>query len=264
MPPALRIGTSGYSYPEWVDAGVYPPKTVSAAMLGLYSRMFPVVELNYSWYQMIRAEAVERMMARVPPAFSFAAKLTRTMTHEIGPDWQQQARLYAQGIRPLQQAGHLLAILAQFPPGFRRTPANRRYLALLLDLLAIQAGLPLVVEFRHRSWAHDRVFQGLSERGITLACVDTPPLAELFPCLEVVTNPKLCYFRLHGRNSAGWRSGTMQQQFNYSYTREELATFRDRLLLPMTAKASQGVVFFNNHVAGQAVANARTLTELLP
>ena len=37
----LFVGTSGYSYTEWTDAGFYPPGTKSGKMLPLYARHFP-------------------------------------------------------------------------------------------------------------------------------------------------------------------------------------------------------------------------------
>ena len=97
----VYVGTCGFSYPEWIEAGIYPAGTRSAEMLGLYSRLFPVVELNYTWYQMIRAETVERMLTGGGSSLLFCAKLTRTMTHEIADDWRTQAELYHQGIQPL-------------------------------------------------------------------------------------------------------------------------------------------------------------------
>ncbi|HSO19540.1 MAG TPA: DUF72 domain-containing protein, partial [Desulfosarcina sp.] len=73
----LLVGTSGYSYPEWVDAGFYAPGTPARQMLPRYALIFPVTELNYTWYQMPKAAAMERMLPRVPDGFRFAAKLTR-------------------------------------------------------------------------------------------------------------------------------------------------------------------------------------------
>ena len=52
-------------------------------MLSFYASQFNAIELNYTWYQMPKAEAMERMLSRVPPDFVFTAKPTRTMTHEI-------------------------------------------------------------------------------------------------------------------------------------------------------------------------------------
>lgn len=256
----VHIGTCGFSYPEWVDAGIYPSGTKSAQMLALYGHLFPVVELNYSWYQMIRAETVERMLASGGSTLLFAAKLTRTMTHEISDDWRAQAELYCQGIKPLRDSGRLVSVLVQLPPSFRRTPANRTYLAQLFDALH---PLPLAVEFRHRSWAQDSVFNGLEQRRITLVSVDGPPLADLFPALDLVTNSELFYLRLHGRNVEGWRSGSKQQQFDYDYSDHELCQWSHERIPRMRAACASGVILFNNHVAGQAVANARAMARLV-
>ena len=253
-PFRLRVGTSGYSYAEWTAAGFYPPGTRSERMLALYAETFAATELNYTWYQMPRARSVELMRRKVPPAFRFAAKLTRTLTHEVDPDgWRGQATRYREGLAPLLQAGQLLAVLVQFPPSFRRVPASRRYLAALLDELA---DLPLAIEFRHVSWAADRVFAELEKRRTTLVAVDEPELPGLFPPLEVVTNPDLIYLRFHGRNRRGWRSGNMQQQFDYDYSDAELAEWSEERLPRMAARARGGVAFFNNHVRAQAPANA--------
>ncbi len=257
----IRVGTSGYSYPEWITAGFYPPGTPARKMLAAYARRFPVTELNYTWYQMPKEPAMERLAERAPAGFTFTAKLTRSLTHEIDPgSWRRQAELYRHGISPLLQAKRLLAVLIQLPPSFGRTAANRRYLASLLDALE---ALPLAVEFRHRCWAVDRVFRELEKRHITLVTVDTPPLEYLFPTLDVVTNPDLFYVRFHGRNLTGWKSGNIQQQFDYLYSDQQLRDWVRGPLTRMAAGSRRGVVFFNNHVRGQAPRNAAMLAELL-
>jgi uncharacterized protein YecE (DUF72 family) len=257
----LWVGTSGYSYAEWTEAGFYPSGTQPGKMLPFYARNFSIIELNYTWYQMPKAQALERMCAQVPPEFRFTAKLTRSLTHEVDPDqWRSQAMLYREGILPLVQSGQLAAILVQFPPAFNRVAGHRRYLADLLDVLE---GLPVAVEFRHHSWAKDRVFTGLENRRITLVTLDMPPLPGLFPPLDVVTNPDLLYVRLHGRNTRGWRSGNMQKQFDYYYSEAELQTWLEEYLEKMASRAKHGVIFFNNHVRAQAPANARSLIDLL-
>lgn len=260
-PARLLVGTCGYAYAEWTEAGFYPPGTKSGRMLADYAQRFPVTELNFTWYQMPRAEAMARMLAQAPDGFRFAAKLTRTLTHEVDPGgWRVQAERYRDGVAPLIQAGRLLAVLVQLPPSFRRTPDNRRYLADLLDALE---GLPLAVEFRHASWAADRVFEELTRRNVALAAVDRPDLPGLFPTLDVVTSPDLFYVRFHGRNARGWRSGNMQQQFNYLYNEAELGEWIDARIAPMARRAKAGLMFFNNHVRAQAAQNARQLTLLL-
>jgi len=257
----IRVGTSGYSYAEWAEAGFYPPGTKAGEMLAFYARHFGITELNYTWYQMPKAASVERMIQLAPAGFRFTAKLTRTLTHEVDPGcWRGQAALYREGIAPLVQSGRLTALLLQFPPGFARDPARRRYLAELLDELQ---GLPLAVEFRHASWAADRVFAELERRRATLVAVDAPLLPGLFPRLDVVTNPELFYVRFHGRNARGWRSGDLQKQFDYDYRDEELREWAEGPIPRMAARTAQGVVFFNNHVRAQAPRNAAQLIQLL-
>ena len=268
MPPqkpaathGMQVGTSGYSYPEWVDAGFYPAGTRPGGMLALYARQFAVAELNYTWYQMPKAPAIERMRCQVPADFRFAVKLTRTMTHEVDRDqWRGQVACYRDGVAPLLLAGQLAAVLLQLPASFERTRPRRYYLAALLDELA---GLPLAVEFRHVSWATDRVFAELEKRRVTLVAVDAPPLPHLFPPLDVVTNPELFYVRFHGRNASGWRSGNMQKQFDYRYGQDELRDWAETRIASMAGRSRRGVVFFNNHVRAQAPANARQLMALL-
>jgi len=163
-------------------------------------------------------------------------------------------------VAPLLQAGQLAAILIQLPPQFGRTLSNRRHLAALLDRLT---GLPLAVEFRNRSWAVDPVFAELEHRNVTLVTVDVPDLPGLFPSLDVVTNPELVYARFHGRNTKSWRSGDMQLQFDYNYSKEEMEQWIEKRLAPMAEKARKGILFFNNHVRAQAPQNARHMIQLL-
>lgn len=257
----IRVGTSGYSYTEWVDAGFYPPGTPGGKMLPYYAGIFSVTELNYTWYQIPKAESIARMCEAAGPGFMFAAKLTRTMTHEIDPDgWPGQVGRFRDGIAPLVQEGRLAAILVQLPPFFDRCEKNRRYLAALLDQLR---PLPVAVEFRHKSWATEKVYEGMAARGAALAAVDAPQLPDLFPPTDVVTSPEFFYIRFHGRNAGGWRSGNMQNQFDYDYTEAELKQWVKARIMAMARRAKRGFIFFNNHVRAQAPANARAMIALL-
>ncbi|MDY6824603.1 MAG: DUF72 domain-containing protein [Thermodesulfobacteriota bacterium] len=259
--PRILTGTCGYSYPEWKEAGFYCPDTPAAGMLAAYAGQFPVTELNYTWYQMPKAAAMERMRHKVPDTFLFSAKLTRKLTHEVAPgQWRREAALYREGVSPLVQAGQLAAVVVQFPPSFRRTPDNRHYLAALLDEMG---DLPLAVEFRHASWATEKVYDAFAGRKVTLVTVDVPDLPWLYPWVDIVTNPEMFYVRFHGRNARGWGSGNMQHQFDYDYTDAELAAWADEKIPRMAEQARAGFLFFNNHVRAQAPKNAARLTRML-
>jgi uncharacterized protein YecE (DUF72 family) len=210
---------------------------------------------------MPKADMLERQRQLAGPDFLFAAKLTRTLTHEVDPlTWRAQARLFRQGVAPLLQARQLAAVLVQLPPSFDYAVPHRRYLN---ELLTELEGLPLAVEFRHKSWLQDAVFAGLAERRVTLVAVDEPQLPDLLPPLDLVTNPDLFYVRFHGRNAQGWGSGKMQLQFDYDYSNAQLREWVKTRIRPMAERARRGVLFFNNHVRGQAPRNAQALLSLL-
>ncbi len=162
----LMVGTSGYSYMEWVDGGFYPTDTKSGRMLSFYAKTFSVTELNYTWYQIPKDGSIERMRRQVPEEFCFTAKLIRSLTHEVDSDrWREQTVQYRNCIAPPIQSGQLAAILIQFPSAFDRVPPNRYDLATLLDEFE---GLPAAVEFRNASWVSDKVFAELERRRVTL------------------------------------------------------------------------------------------------
>jgi uncharacterized protein YecE (DUF72 family) len=255
------VGTSGYAYAGWTEAGFYPPGTSTAQMLPLYAQNFSMTELTQTWHQQPRAEDLEYRRRQAPVGFLFSAKANRGLTHEIDPDhWLEHARAFRNGLAPLVQAGQLAAVVVQWPENFDRSVANRRYLAALLGALE---GLPLAVEFRQGSWNHDKVFVDLARRSVTLVSVDEPELPGLFPPLAVVTNPDLFYVRFHGRNQTGWKLANPRQMFDYCYSDEELRIWVERRILPMAQRARQGIIVFNNHVGAQAARNASDLKGIL-
>ena len=257
----LWVGACGYSYTDWAEAGFYPPDAKPGLMLPLYAQRFPITELNQTWYQIPKAEAIERQRQQAPPNFLFTAKLTRNLTHEpLSEVWRNQVSAFRHGLAPLIQSGQLTAVLVQLPREFDRSVENRRRLALLLDELE---GLPTAVEFRQGSWNTDRVFAELERRGVVLVSADTPDLPGLFPALTRVTNPDLFYVRFHGRNPKGWRNGHRQARFDYNYTEEELREWIENRIAPMAARARHGLVLFNNHVNAQAPRNALLMGRLL-
>ncbi len=260
-PCRLYVGTSGYSYTEWVAAGFYPPGTSPGRMLALYARHFSMTEINATAYQLPRAETLERRRRQVPPTFLFAVRLTRTLTHEIDAQrWPGLAQDYRDGLAPLIQTRQLAAVLIQLPPTFDRTTAHRRHLAALLDVLR---GLPLAVEFRHRSWANDRVLNELERRQVALVTVDGPPTPTIFPVRDAVTSPDLFCIRFYGRNGSGWRSGKTSRQFDYCYTDDELCEWVEDRIGQLSRRTGRGILLFNNHVQAQAPQNALRMIRLL-
>ncbi len=255
--PRILVGTSGYSYEDWVGP-FYPPGTSRQDFLGLYAQQFPVVELNFSYYQQPNRRTLERMLAVAPPPFSFALKAHRTMTHEIGDTWEKDIETFREGVRPLSEAGRLAAVLLQFPFSFGYTPESRTRLA---ELCARLEGLPLAVEFRKREWLRDAVLEGLRQRGVSIVSVDEPDLPDLLPPTTEATGG-FGYVRFHGRNKKDWWTGDNASRYNYLYNRDELGEWVKRIRLIME-RVPLTLVFFNNHWRGNAAQNARDLRRML-
>ena len=77
------IGTSGYSYPDWVG-GFYPPATRPNKMLAHYCRHFPLVELNFTFYRMPTAS----MLGRLAGSSHDLMPLVEQAIHDALRAWQ--------------------------------------------------------------------------------------------------------------------------------------------------------------------------------
>ena len=79
----ILIGTSGFSYRDWVGP-FYPPGTPSARMLEEYSRIFRTVEINSTYYAIPPVRTAESLLRRTGDDFLFTVKLPGEMTHKKG------------------------------------------------------------------------------------------------------------------------------------------------------------------------------------
>jgi len=128
----ILIGTSGYSYHEWVGP-VYPEGTKQKDYLPCYAGLFPTVELNFSYYKMPEAKNLSKMLIDGGPNLTFAIKAHQTLTHKIDSNnWEENAKTYLTAIEPMLEAKRLEAVLFQFPYSFQYSDDNRRYLDKLL------------------------------------------------------------------------------------------------------------------------------------
>ena len=72
---AIRIGTSGWSYPSW-RPGFYPADLQPAEFLRFYAERFDTVELNSTGYRLPSADQFRRWADAVPDGFEFAVKFS--------------------------------------------------------------------------------------------------------------------------------------------------------------------------------------------
>ena len=234
----IRIGCSGWSYEHWRGV-VYPQSGSSAGWLELYAESFDTVEINATFYRLPRASAVARWAAVTPPAFCFAVKGSRYLTHvkrlrEASPN----VALLEERIAPLRASGKLGVVLWQLPPTFHRDDDR-----LEAALAALPAGRH-AFEFRHESWFAEDVYALLRTRGAALVVADRAP-AEPSPWVETTD---WAYVRFHGGRGR-----------NGNYSARELRAWAAEI----AKRVGDAYVYFNNDWHGYAVHNARVLRQEL-
>lgn len=253
----IRIGTSGYSYDDWVGP-FYPDDLDKSDRLVYYAREFDATELNFTYYRQPNPWILERIGAKVPDGFLFTIKAFRGLTHQR-EDNTAEFGTFVDALQPLRAQGKLGCILAQFPYSFHARPENRAYLRSLREHFG---DLPVVVELRNRDWITAETFELLRTHQLGFCCVDQPRLKGLLPPVAEATAP-LAYVRFHGRNAAKWwRHDEAWERYDYTYSEEELEEWVPKIRA-LDGEAEITFAFANNHWQGQAVGTARTLRTLL-
>ena len=257
---AILVGTSGYSYDDWVGP-VYPPGTDRREFLPLYAERFSFTELNFSYYRLPTARGLTQIASKVPADFRFVVKAYRSLTHDREPGWEHDAERFGDALGGL--GDQVSGVLLQFPYSFHYTPENRRHLASLSDALS---SARLFVEFRNDEWDHEAVWTEMERRRLGLVIPDLPDLPRLPHVAQPGANLRRtadhAYVRFHGRNAGNWWNGTNVTRYDYNYSQAELEGWVEPVR-SLAAKTEVVVVAFNNHFAGQAVANAEEFMRLL-
>ncbi len=79
---AIKIGTSGWSYPSW-KPGFYPDGLQQTEFLGFYAERFDTVELNSTGYRLPSADQFRKWAAAVPDGFEFSVKFSLTRLDRV-------------------------------------------------------------------------------------------------------------------------------------------------------------------------------------
>jgi len=252
----LRIGTSGFSFPDWVGP-FYPKGLPRKDFLGFYAREFDQVEINATYYRIPPPRTLAAMAERTPPGFRFLVKANREMTHRSSSDPSVYAS-FREAVEPLRTAGKLEGVLLQFPFSFHNDVSSRRHLGFLRRELD---PLPVWAEFRHAGWNRPPVFPFLRDLGIGFCSVDEPELPGLMPPVAAATTSG-GYVRFHGRNAGTWWGEDPHRRYDWNYTEDELRGWLKRLR-GLAEQTETTYVFFNNCYMGRAVRGARLLRRLL-
>ena len=265
---SIRLGTSGFSFPDWKGT-VYPKDIKNIDMLRFYANelKFDSVEVNFTYYALPSEKSFISMQSKVPKEFVFVVKAFRGMTHdpfdtriERRPSIMkayEAARKFAGALAPLLSAKQLGCVLFQFPYFFPVSDESREYILKLRDFLT---GIPVVVEFRNVNWATPETIKFLIGNKLGYCAVDEAKLAQLMPYNPEVTS-KTGYLRFHGRNP-NWFNAPLEERYNYLYSEEELKSFIPDIK-KMANRCSDLFIYFNNCHQGFAVKNADIMRRLI-
>ena len=219
---------------------------------------------------------VERWCAATPGDFTFDVKLHQLFSFHstpaklLPPDLQKLAETNAKGIvkstPKLQEAllGTFLrsmsifrdarklgVLLLQLSPAFSPRKHQLSELQPLMDMLD---GYDLAIEFRNRNWAVgdqlESTIDFVRKRRAVFVNVDAPASDHFMVMpsdVDEVTNSKVAYLRLHGRNEKAYITGrTVAARFDYDYSESEIAEVAQRSR-KLAKEARELHVIFNNN-----------------
>ena len=284
----VLVGTASWTDKSLLKSGWYPKGADTAdERLRYYSSQFPLVEVDSTYYFPPSEKNSELWVERTPEGFTFNVKafslLTQhpTKTEAIYKDLDvpDKRNVYAKDLKaevvdevwdrflsalqPLHDAGKLGALLFQFPPWFIIGRKNRDY---ILECAKRSAPLPILVEFRHKSWLSERnraeTLEFLEGHGLAYVCVDMPQGFKSSVPPVVAATADLASIRFHGHNDAEWESGSVQRRFKYLYSDKELRRWVPKVH-DLAAEAKSTHVLMNNCYRDYAQQNARQLANYL-
>ncbi|MDV3244889.1 MAG: DUF72 domain-containing protein [Nitrososphaerales archaeon] len=243
----LLIGTSGWSYNEWVGA-FYPSSTTNK--LSFYSKIFDTAEIDSTFYAPPSRGLVLGWTRNTPDGFVFSAKLPQTITHEKKLDLKKGAEgellRFLSLMKPLMTNGKLGPVLIQLPPSYSYSGDFGK---LKSFLGVLPEDVKFAVEFRHHSWLREEVWSLLRDRNVANVIVDEPLLPP-----ETVVTADFAFIRWHGRGQRPW--------YNYRYTEGELLGWAPKVK-EVTSRVGKTYGYFNNHFRGFAVENSLKMMGIL-
>jgi uncharacterized protein YecE (DUF72 family) len=297
-PGTISIGTASWTDPTITAAGVFYPEHASSAEARLrhYASLFPLVEVDSTYYAIPARRMAELWVERTPDDFTFNIKAHALMTghptevrrlpaalraelpaqladaervyaKDLPPELLDEVwRTFADAVEPLRAAGKLGALLLQYPRWFvpSRTSAA--------ELERARTRLPehlLAVEFRQDGWLaprlRERTLKLLEQHGLIYVSVDEPQgMRSSVPPLVGITSRELAIFRLHGRRADTWERAVhpVSERYRYLYDRDELAWWVPHVR-DAAARADHVHVVFNNCYANYGTCNALEMAAML-
>jgi uncharacterized protein YecE (DUF72 family) len=236
-------GTSGLQIP--IPKRDFPAKFQHLSRLGFYATLFNSIEINSSFYKLPIGKTVAKWAAEVPDNFRFTYKLWREITHNKNLAFKpEDVERFMQAINNASNKKGCL--LVQFPASIQ--VSNLHAFEQLISIIRLNDPgnkWAVAVEFRHRSWYHDDVYELLRQYNMGMVLHDMPASAS--PLIAV--NDDIVYLRFHGPDG-GYR-GSYADDFLYEYA---------QYIKEWEAEGKTVYAYFNNTM-GDALNNLQLLNK---
>jgi uncharacterized protein YecE (DUF72 family) len=265
---AIRIGLSGWSYKSWAGE-FYPPALPQTEWLHFIAGVFPTVEVNRTFYSLLRPDTYRNWREQVPPEFKFSVKGSRYITHlrRLREVDVPLANFFASGI--LELGHHLDTVLWQFPANSNvSSEALTAFLSILprstseaADLArghddrvphyeldsGDQSPIRHAIELRSPDEVHPDVLDAARARNVAI----TMSHASQWPLFDEET-ADFAYLRLHGPGKLYHSGYSPEQLEEWSSKLQKMNSERDVL------------VYFDNDGFAHAPRDAAALIDLIP
>jgi uncharacterized protein YecE (DUF72 family) len=191
----VRVGTSGWSYKEWVGP-LYPAGTTPARMLTAYAQLLSTVEAHNTFRRRPRAPTLEAWAHAVQPTFRFALKAHVAITHQRELDGVEgRVESFFDSLSPLgERVGPVLFQLPHLQPDLDR----------LDRLLAALPPTPPAAFELGPAWNTADVLERLDRVGATLVVVDKDGEEPALPDVGAVAYLRLRRERYDDEAIARW------------------------------------------------------------
>lgn len=245
---SIRLGTSGFSYKDWLG-NFYPQFCPQQDFLTFYASRFKTVEIDSTYYRIPSKETVNKWCRSTPDCFLFSAKFPKTVTHEGNIEERiDNARHF---VSVMSECGKKLGpLLLQFPYSFK--PDQKANLFKILH--SLPENMKFALEVRHKCWLKEsELFDLLKEKNIAFCLIDHPWMPKIDICTADFT-----YFRFLGDRKK------IETDFSYiRYDRDEELSFWKDKMLEFKENNIDIFGYFNNHYSGHAPTTCEKLTDLL-
>ena len=249
----LYIGTSGWSY-DFPD--FYPNDLPKTRRFDYYGERFNSVEVNATFYSLLKKKTARTWYERSPDQFSYTLKLSRYITHIKRLKGSKKAfRTFVRRVTPLGEK--LGPILIQLPPGFSVDSGRLDdFLTDARDVLKdeLTTDHPLAIECRHESWfenTNERVQAMNVMRRHNAAIVFAHSSEYPYPADEPLT-ATFVYFRFHGP----------RELFSSGYGKKGMESWAKKVN-KYRKKGMDVYAYFNNTDNGDAPLDAQYLRDLV-